>query len=243
MIKKSLRLAGRLADIKFPDDLILSNSDKLQNFVAPIHFASTVNVSGILSISDTLNGNSFSTMCNLIDPKSDYGNELTIKGELQSKTRFLFFCFFFKNFYSDIVIKIYLLGEAIFSKDPIVVNLNSEPFEQIVQTVWFADDSIINFSSAVTFSDVILHQPITTTVNISIVFFLFFYFGFKFIISLKLQGLVNGLSLENINDRYLSLTKPQTISAPITFKNTVQFTNSPKIDTIALKGHLKLYQR
>lgn len=105
-----------------------------------------------------------------------------------------------------------------FSADPIIESLNSEPFDRIVSTTWFIDNPSMNFSSAVRFGDVVLHKPITAK-------------------------LLNGLSLESINDRYLSLTKPQSVSTSIRFQNSVQFTNNFQTNSISLNGQLKLYQR
>lgn len=80
MFKKTVKLNGRLSGIQFPDDLILSYSKTLQNFVEPMEFETAVNISGTLSISDTLNGYNFSQMCDLINPKNDHTYRLTIKG-------------------------------------------------------------------------------------------------------------------------------------------------------------------
>lgn len=80
VFEKSLRFNGRLSGMQFPDDLILSYSKTLQNFVEPISFGSAVNISGTLSISDTLNGYNFSQMCDLLEPKKENTYRLTIKG-------------------------------------------------------------------------------------------------------------------------------------------------------------------
>lgn len=61
-----------------------------------------------------------------------------------------------------------LIGGVQFLTDPIIKNLNSEPFERIVATTWFTDNASVNFSDSVKFGDVVLHKPITATVTIEI---------------------------------------------------------------------------
>lgn len=79
--KKSLTIGGTLAGIRIPDDLILGNSDSLQNFNGPLTFASNVNIIGTLSIADKLNGFNLGKMCELFEPQSDVSpQKLTITG-------------------------------------------------------------------------------------------------------------------------------------------------------------------
>lgn len=61
-----------------------------------------------------------------------------------------------------------MIGGVQFLNDPIIKNLNSEPFNRIVATTWFTDNPSVNFSESVKFGDVVLHKPITVTVNIEI---------------------------------------------------------------------------
>lgn len=80
--KKSLNIGGTLAGIRIPDDLILSQSDGLQNFNEPLTFASEVNIIGTLSIADRLNGFNLGKMCELMEPSPDYPpQQLTISGQ------------------------------------------------------------------------------------------------------------------------------------------------------------------
>lgn len=79
IFEKPLTIGGRLSGILFPDDLILSRSDSIQNFYEPLHFASDVNIYGTLS-ADTLNGYSLSQMCDLLDPRPGFLQRLTIGG-------------------------------------------------------------------------------------------------------------------------------------------------------------------
>lgn len=69
-----------MSGIQIPDDLILSHSDSLQNFNEPLRFASNVQIDGTLSISDTLNGFSHAQICELLEPRPDTLQNLTIKG-------------------------------------------------------------------------------------------------------------------------------------------------------------------
>lgn len=80
--KKTLNIGGTLSGIRIPDDLILSQSDSLQNFNEPITFASDVNIVGTLSIADKLNAFNLRKMCELLEPLPDVApQKLTIKGE------------------------------------------------------------------------------------------------------------------------------------------------------------------
>lgn len=92
--EKSLNLEGQFAGMLFPDDLILSHSQFLQNFAETIIFNSPVHVLGTLSVSDTLNGFNFPQMCDLIEPKRDTNYGLEIKG--------ICFVMNFKSFFSSI---------------------------------------------------------------------------------------------------------------------------------------------
>lgn len=59
----------------------------------------------------------------------------------------------------------FITGNAVFSIDPIAAYLNSESFQQIQSTTWFASDHTVNFAGNVVFESVVLNKPITTTVN------------------------------------------------------------------------------
>lgn len=80
IFNKSLNIGGKLSGIQIPDDLILSHSETLQNFNEPLRFASNVEIVGTLSISDTLNGFSHAQICELLEPRPDTLQNLTIKG-------------------------------------------------------------------------------------------------------------------------------------------------------------------
>lgn len=81
IFQKNLNIGGKLSGIQIPDDLILSRSDSLQNFDGPLNFASDVNIYGTLSIAETLNGNSLSQMCDLLEPKPGSRQRLSIRGK------------------------------------------------------------------------------------------------------------------------------------------------------------------
>lgn len=76
-----MNIVGTLSGIQIPDDLILSQSDSLQNFNEPVTFASDVNIFGTLTIGDKLNGYNLEKMCELLEPQP-YATpqKLTIKG-------------------------------------------------------------------------------------------------------------------------------------------------------------------
>lgn len=81
IFKKSLTIGGTLSGIRIPDDLILRQSDSLQNFNEPLTFASDVTIHGTLTIADKLNGFNLRKMCELLEPQSDTPpQKLTIKG-------------------------------------------------------------------------------------------------------------------------------------------------------------------
>lgn len=69
VFKKSLYIGGTLSGIRIPDDLILSQSDGLQNFNVPVTFASDVKVFGTLTVGDKLNGFNLGKMCELLEPQ------------------------------------------------------------------------------------------------------------------------------------------------------------------------------
>lgn len=58
-----------------------------------------------------------------------------------------------------------------------------------------------------------------------------------------LQGLVNGIDLKNLNDRYLSLSREQNVTTPLRFQGTVHFRNTLETDKLTLKGLIKVPQR
>lgn len=83
IFKKSLNIGGTLSGIRIPDDLILSQSDSLQNFNVPVTFASDVKIVGTLTIGDKLNGFNLGKMCELLEPPQPYAapQKLTIRGD------------------------------------------------------------------------------------------------------------------------------------------------------------------
>lgn len=48
----------------------------------------------------------------------------------------------------------FITGNAVFSIDPIAAYLNSESFQQIQSTTWFAYDHTVNFAGNVVFESV-----------------------------------------------------------------------------------------
>lgn len=81
IFKKSLKIGGTLSGIQIPDDLILRQSDSLQNFNGPLTFASDVKIFGTLTVADKLNGFNLGKMCELLEPQSDVPPQrLTVKG-------------------------------------------------------------------------------------------------------------------------------------------------------------------
>lgn len=83
IFKKSLNIGGTLSGIRIPDDLILSQSDSLQNFNVPVTFASDVKIVGTLTIGDKLNGFNLGKMCELLESPQPYAapQKLTIRGD------------------------------------------------------------------------------------------------------------------------------------------------------------------
>ncbi|XP_055320364.1 uncharacterized protein LOC129577415 [Sitodiplosis mosellana] len=128
---KSLNIGAKLSGIQIPDDLILSYSDTLQNFNEPLSFASDVEIVGTLSISETLNGFSHALICELLEPRPDSSQNLTIE------------------------------GDVIFATDPTIEYLNSESFQYMLLTTWFRSDQYVNFSAGVHFSSAAFEKPIT----------------------------------------------------------------------------------
>lgn len=80
IFKKSLNIGGKLSGIQIPNDLIVSQSDGLQNFNEEVIFANNVEIKGTLSIEDKLNHFNVAKMCELFDPMSDNWVNLTIDG-------------------------------------------------------------------------------------------------------------------------------------------------------------------
>lgn len=54
---------------------------------------------------------------------------------------------------------------------------------------------------------------------------------------------MNGIDLQNLNDRYLSRSKPQNVTTPMHFKGRVQFRDTVDIDTLSLGGLIKVPNR
>lgn len=83
-----MSVGGKLADISIPDDLILGYSESLQNFIEPIVFESNVEITGTLSIFETLNGHNHAQICEILDPKPEGRQKLTIKGDNKNNISF-----------------------------------------------------------------------------------------------------------------------------------------------------------
>lgn len=54
---------------------------------------------------------------------------------------------------------------------------------------------------------------------------------------------MNNVHLEEINAKYLSLSKSQQITAPISFKGSVHFAETVNVSAITLNGLLKEFER
>lgn len=77
-----IELDGKLSGIQMPDDLILSESNALQNFIEPIILAGNVTIRGTLTISELLNNRDFSHMCGLLQPNQPSDYRLHVEGML-----------------------------------------------------------------------------------------------------------------------------------------------------------------
>lgn len=169
-----MSVGGKLADISIPDDLILGYSESLQNFNEPIVFASNVEIIGTLSIFETLNGHNHAQICDILQPKPDAQQKLTIKGDDGTGKINNFVNFIekiAKEFhYENLIERISFInqkcfsGDVIFATQPSIEYLNSEPFQHILLTTWLSNDQYVNFTAGVHFDRAIFHKPITTTV-------------------------------------------------------------------------------
>lgn len=54
---------------------------------------------------------------------------------------------------------------------------------------------------------------------------------------------MNDVDLQDLQDRYLSLSRPQKVTTPIRFQGSVHFRDSVTADTLSLDGLIKVPQR
>lgn len=99
-----MNIGGKLSGIQIPNDLIVSQSDSLQNFNEEVNFASNVEIRGTLSIEDKLNHFNVAKMCELFDATSDSWVNLTINGMYT-----IGFCFYIDKFHELTRLFLFLL--------------------------------------------------------------------------------------------------------------------------------------
>lgn len=72
-----------MSGIQVPDDLILSQSHALQKFNEPFTLGANMHISGLTTISETLNMRDFNGICALLQPSPADNHRLHIAGMIQ----------------------------------------------------------------------------------------------------------------------------------------------------------------
>lgn len=83
-----IELDGTLSGIQIPDDLIVSESNALQNFLEPLTLAANVTIHGTLTISETLNNRDVERMCGLLHPNQQSDYRLHVEGTIEALLEF-----------------------------------------------------------------------------------------------------------------------------------------------------------
>lgn len=76
----SVEMGGKLSGIKFPDDLILRASEKIQNVDGYLKFDANLTVHKTIEVIEKINGINFTRMCELISPEPDSKYGLLVYG-------------------------------------------------------------------------------------------------------------------------------------------------------------------
>lgn len=182
-----LRVADRVAGLRFPDDLVRRSATGVQLLPGLQQIAGNLRVAGRLEVGRSANGVNVRRVCDLVATEVSQ-------------------------------FPLQVLGAAAFASEPHVVLLNGANVERLLQTVWLTDEAAVLSSADEAFiAQAHIADAAGIQLGVSVRVFRLpqaqincTIYSFA-ICCVCVQGRLNGKTAEYLRDKYVSVSRPQTI--------------------------------